>query len=64
MAASSALLIACRPGCDLISMGAVVLVLGLTIPTPKIGLLLTCDSSVYTKSRDSTFGCGVLFRVF
>jgi hypothetical protein len=48
MAATSALSIVCRSGCDLSSMSIVVFVLGLTTPVPRIGLLLICEPSVYT----------------
>jgi hypothetical protein len=55
MAASSALLIACRSDCYLISTCAVVLVYGLTTSAPSIGLPLICEPSVYTKSRGLHF---------
>ncbi len=49
MAASSALLIVCRSGCDLMSMCVMVFVLGFTTPAPSVGLPLTCEPSVYMK---------------
>ena len=51
MAASSALLIVCRSGCDLMSMCVMVFVLGFTTPAPSVGFPLTCEPSVYMKSR-------------
>ena len=56
MAASYALFILCRFGCDLMLMCVMVLVLGLATPDPRMGLPLICEPSVYTKSR------GVHFR--
>jgi len=46
MAASSALFIVCRSGCDLTSMCVMVLVLVLTTRAPKVELALTCDPSM------------------
>ncbi len=51
MAASFALLIVCRSGCDLMSMCVMVFVLGFTTPVPSVGFPLTCEPSVYMKSR-------------
>ncbi len=49
MAASSALLIVCLSGCDLISMCVVVCVCGLTIDAPSLGFPVFWDPSVYIK---------------
>ena len=46
MAASSALLIVCRSGCDLMSMCVIEFVLGFTTPAPSVGLSLTSEPSV------------------
>ena len=51
MAASSALLIVCRSSYDLMSMWVRVFVLGFTTPAPSVGFPLTCEPSVYMKSR-------------
>ena len=51
MAASSAPLIVCRSGCDLMYMCMMVFVLGCTTPAPNVGFPLTCEPSVYMKSR-------------
>ncbi len=51
MAAIFALLIACRSGCDLMSMCVMVFVLGFTTPAPSVGFPLTWELSVYMKSR-------------
>jgi hypothetical protein len=59
MSAISALFIMCHFGCVLTSMCVVVFVLGLTTSTPRMGLPLTCELSVKTKSRGSIFGGGV-----
>jgi hypothetical protein len=50
MAASFALLIVCRFGCDLMSMCVMEFVLGFTTPAPNVGFPLTCEPSVYMKS--------------
>ncbi len=47
MAASSARLIVCRSGWDLMSMRVVVCVRGLTITAPSVGLPAFWDPSVY-----------------
>ena len=57
MAASSAMLIVCRFGCDLMSMCVMVFVLGLTTPAPSVGFPLTCEPSVYMNS------CGFHLRL-
>ena len=49
MAASSALLIVCPSGCDLISICVVVCVCGLTIDAPNFGFPVVWDPSVYMK---------------
>ena len=46
MTASSALLIVCRFGCNLIYMCVIESDLGLTTPAPNVGLPLTCEPSV------------------
>ena len=46
MAASSALLIVCRSGCDLMSMCVMLFVLGFTTPALNVGFPLTCEPSV------------------
>ncbi len=46
MAASSALLIVCRSGCDLMSMYVMEFVLGFITPAPSVGFPLTCEPSV------------------
>ena len=46
MADSSALLIVCRYGCDLMSMRVMVFVLGFTTPAPSVGFPLTSEPSV------------------
>ena len=46
MAASSALLIVCLSGCDLMSMCLIVIVLGFTTPAPSVGFPLTNEPSV------------------
>ena len=46
MAASSALLIVCRSGCDLMSMCVIEFVLGFTTPAPSVGFPLTSEPSV------------------
>jgi hypothetical protein len=46
MAASSALLIMCRSGCDLMSICVMEFVLGFTTPAPSVGFPLTCEPSV------------------
>ena len=61
MAASSALFIVCRYGCDLMSMCVVMSVLGLVTPAPSVGFPFTCEPSVYTKSSGSILCCGVWF---
>ena len=50
MAASSALLIVCRSGCDLMSMCVMMFLLEFNIPAPIVGFPLTCEPSVYMKS--------------
>ena len=45
------LLIVCRSGYDLMSMCVMVFVIGFTTPAPNVGLPLTCEPSVYMKSR-------------
>ncbi len=50
-AASSALIINCRSGCDLMLMYVMAFVLRVTSAAPSAGLPLTCEPSVYTKSR-------------
>ena len=49
MAASSAMLMMCLSGCDLISMCVVVCVCGLTIDAPSLGFPFFGDPSVYIK---------------
>ena len=49
MAANSALLIVCLPGCDLISMWLVVCVCGLTMDAPNMGFPIFWDLLVYIK---------------
>ena len=49
MAASSALFIVCRSGCDLMSMCVVVSVFGMATPAPTVELPFICEPSVYTK---------------
>ncbi len=49
MAVSSALLIVCLSGCDLISIFVVVCVCGLTIDAPSLGFPVFWDPSVYMK---------------
>jgi hypothetical protein len=46
MAASSALSIVCRFGCDLMYMYVMEFVLGFTTPAPSVGIPLTCEPSV------------------
>ena len=46
IAASSALLIVCLTGCDLMSICVMEFVFGFTTPAPSVGLPLTCDPSV------------------
>ena len=46
MAASSALLIVCLSGCDLMSMCVMEFVLGFTTPAHSAGFPLTCEPSV------------------
>ena len=46
MADSSALLIVCRSGCDLMSICVMEFDLGFTTPAPNVGFLLTCEPSV------------------
>jgi hypothetical protein len=46
MAASFALLIVCRSGCDLMSMCVMVFALEFTTPAPSVGFPLTCEPSV------------------
>ena len=46
MADSSALLIVCLSGCDLMSMCVMEFVLGFTIPAPSVGFPLTSEPSV------------------
>ena len=46
MAASSAMLVVCRSGCDLMSMCVTEFVLGITTPAHTVGLPLTCEPSV------------------
>ncbi len=53
MAASSARLIVCLSGCDLVSMCVVVCVRGFTIAAPNVGLPVFCDPSVYMKALGS-----------
>ena len=55
MVASLALLIECRPGCEFISICALVL--------PFIRLPLTCEPSVYTKACGFNFFGRVLYGV-
>ena len=50
MAASSARLIVCLSGWDLISICVVVCVLGFTMDAPSVGLPVTRDPFVYMKS--------------
>ena len=50
IAASSARFIVCLSGCDFISMCVMVLVFGLTMDAPRVGLPVTRDPSVYMKS--------------
>ena len=50
MAASSALLIMCRSGCDLMSICVMVFVLGFTTPAPSVKFPLTCEPPVHMKS--------------
>ena len=50
MAASSALFIVCRFGCDFMAMCVVMSVFGLVTPALSVGLPFTCEPSVYTKS--------------
>jgi hypothetical protein len=49
MVASSAPLIVCLSGCDLISIWVVVWVRGFTTDAPRVGFPVICDPSVYTK---------------
>ena len=58
MAASSALFIVCRSGCDLMSMCVMMSVFGLVTPAPSVGFPFTCEPSVYTQS----FGFHFLLR--
>ncbi len=46
MAASSALLIVRRSGCNLMSMCVMEFVLGFTTPAPNVGFPLTCEPPV------------------
>ncbi len=46
MAASTALFIVCRSGCDLMSMCVMEFVLGFTTPAPGLGVFLTCEPFV------------------
>jgi len=46
MAASFALVIVCRSGCDLVSICVVEFVLGFTTPALNVGFPLTCEPSV------------------
>ncbi len=46
MAASSAMLIVCLSGCDLMSMCVMEFVLGFTTPAPSVGFPLTSEPSV------------------
>jgi hypothetical protein len=46
MAASYALLIMCRSGCDLMSICVMNFDLGFTTPAPNVGFPLTCEPSV------------------
>ena len=50
MAASSVRFMVCLSGCDFISMCVVVWVLGLTMDASRVGLRVTSEPSVYTKS--------------
>ena len=50
MAASSALLIVCLSGCDLISICVMVLCLGSTTDALSVGFPVICDPYVYMKS--------------
>ena len=64
MAASSALLIVCLSGCDLMFMCVMEFVLGFTTPTPNVDFPLTCEPSVYTKSRGFHIRlCCVVWRI-
>ena len=65
MAASSALLIVCRFGCDLMmSMYVMVFVLGFTTPAPSVEFPLICEPSVYMKSRGFHLRlCGVVWSI-
>ncbi len=53
MAASSARLIVCLSGRDLMFMCVVVFVRGFTIDAPSMGLPFFCDPSVYMKALGS-----------
>ena len=46
VAVSSALLIACRFGCDLMSICVMEFDLGFTTPAPNDGFTLTCEPSI------------------
>ena len=50
MAASSALLILLRFGCDLMSLCVLMSVFGLLTPAPSGEVAFTCELSVYTQS--------------
>jgi len=64
MAASFALLIVCRSGCDLMSMCVMGFDLGFTTPAPNVGFPLTCEPSVYTKSRGfHLWLCGLAWSI-
>ena len=64
MAASSAMLIVCLSGCDLMSMCVMVFVLGFPTPAPSVGFPFTCEPSVYMKSRGFHLRlCGVVWSI-
>ena len=46
IAASSALLVVCLSGCELMSMCVMEFVLGFITPAPSVGFPLTCEPSV------------------
>ncbi len=50
MAASSALFIVCRSGCDLMSTRVVMSVFGLVTPAPSVWFPFTCEPFMYTQS--------------